>query len=108
MPRLSSKYQRTLPLGAIQGHQPNSAFASFSGRDRKDVLGRVQGITKVCQDLDVFVDVLSLRSGQDWEVQIPGARCVFPFLVVSPQPSANRLSCLVFASWLPGALEGSC
>jgi hypothetical protein len=51
-------------------HQPHSAFASFSGRDRIDVLGRVQGMTKVCQDLDVFVDVLSLRSGQDWEVQI--------------------------------------
>lgn len=51
-------------------HQPHSAFASFSGRDRKDVLGRVQGMTKVCQNLDVFVDVLSLRSGQDWEVQI--------------------------------------
>jgi hypothetical protein len=51
-------------------HQPHSAFASFSGRDRKDVLGRVQGMTKVCQDLDVFVDVLSLRSGQDWEAEI--------------------------------------
>jgi hypothetical protein len=50
--------------------QPRSAFASFSGLDRKDVLGRVQGMTKVCQTLDVFVDVLSLRSGQDWEAQI--------------------------------------
>jgi TIR domain len=50
--------------------QPRSAFASFSGLDRIDVLGRVQGMTKVCQTLDVFVDVLSLRSGQDWEAQI--------------------------------------
>jgi hypothetical protein len=61
------KTPRELPTGR---HQPHSAFASFSGRDRKDVLGRVQGMTKVCQDLDVFVDVLSLRSGQDWESQI--------------------------------------
>jgi TIR domain len=61
------KAPRELP--AVR-HQPHSAFASFSGRDRKDVLGRVQGMTKVCQDIDVFVDVLSLRSGQDWELQI--------------------------------------
>jgi serine/threonine protein kinase len=51
-------------------HQPRSAFASFSGHDRTAVLGRVQGMTKVCRDLDVFVDVLSLRSGEDWEMQI--------------------------------------
>jgi TIR domain len=51
-------------------YQPRSAFASFSSRDREEVLGRVQGMTKVCRDLDVFVDVLSLRSGQDWEMQI--------------------------------------
>jgi hypothetical protein len=51
-------------------YQPRSAFASFSSRDREEVLGRVQGMTKVCRDIDVFVDVLSLRSGQDWEMQI--------------------------------------
>jgi hypothetical protein len=27
-------------------------------------------MTKICRDLDVFVDVLSLRSGEDWEIQI--------------------------------------
>jgi TIR domain len=27
-------------------------------------------MTKIYRDLDVFVDVLSLRSGQDWELQI--------------------------------------
>jgi hypothetical protein len=51
-------------------HQPRSAFASFSSQDREEVLGRVQGMTKVRPDLDVFVDVLSLRSGQNWERQI--------------------------------------
>jgi hypothetical protein len=73
-------------------HQPHSAFASISGRNRKDVLRRVQGMTKVCQDLDVFVDVLSLRSGQDWEVQIRQqipARDVF-FLFWSSHASRSK------------------
>ncbi|HYY28075.1 MAG TPA: toll/interleukin-1 receptor domain-containing protein [Chthoniobacterales bacterium] len=58
-----------VPVPAIRD-QPRSAFASYSSRDRKDVLGRVQGMTKIRRDLDVFVDVLALRSGQDWEMQI--------------------------------------
>jgi hypothetical protein len=42
------------------------AFASYASEDRSQVLARVQGINKVAPDLAVFVDVLSLRSGEYW------------------------------------------
>jgi HEAT repeat protein len=47
-----------------------SAFASYAAEDREDVLSRLQGILKVLPDLDVFLDVLSLRSGDDWQSRI--------------------------------------
>src|SRR6202030_1216765 len=44
------------------------------------VLARIQGMQKVAPELDVFLDVLHLRSGQDWasrlQTEIP-ARDVF-------------------------------
>ena len=46
---------------------PRSAFACYSSLDRDEVLGRVHGMLKVLPKLDVFVDVLELRSGEDWE-----------------------------------------
>jgi hypothetical protein len=56
------------PPGEIKSLEARirSAFASYASEDRDDVLGRVQGIKKVLPDLDLFLDVLSLRSGQDW------------------------------------------
>lgn len=42
------------------------AFASYASQDRDAVLARVQGMCKVVPDLEVFLDVLSLRSGEDW------------------------------------------
>ena len=47
-----------------------SAFASYAAEDREHVLSRLQGILKVLPDLDVFLDVLSLRSGDDWQSRI--------------------------------------
>ena len=47
-----------------------TAFASYASEDRDAVLGRIQGIQKVAPDLDVFLDVLSLRSGQEWEKEL--------------------------------------
>jgi tetratricopeptide (TPR) repeat protein len=44
-----------------------SAFASYASRDRDQVLARIQGIQKVLPDLDVFLDVASLHSGQNWQ-----------------------------------------
>jgi molecular chaperone DnaK (HSP70) len=43
-----------------------TAFASYASKDREEVLARVQGMQKVLPDLDVFVDVATLRSGEHW------------------------------------------
>jgi hypothetical protein len=44
----------------------NSAFASYASENRADVLARIQGIQTVNPDMDIFVDVLALRSGDNW------------------------------------------
>jgi hypothetical protein len=46
------------------------AFASYASEDRNEVLGRVQGIQKVLPKLNIFMDVVSLRSGQYWEDEL--------------------------------------
>jgi hypothetical protein len=46
------------------------AFASYASADRDEVLPRIQGIQKGAPGLEVFVDVLSLRSGQYWEQKL--------------------------------------
>jgi hypothetical protein len=43
------------------------AFASYAGSDRDEVLRSIQGMQKVAPQLHVFLDVLALRSGEDWE-----------------------------------------
>lgn len=60
------------PEGIIEASAARyrTAFASYASEDRDDVLGRIQGIHKVAPDLDVFLDVLSLRSGQEWEKEL--------------------------------------
>jgi hypothetical protein len=47
-----------------------TAFASYSRADQDAVMARVQGMKKVAPHLDVFVDILSLRSGQDWKQEL--------------------------------------
>lgn len=42
------------------------AFASYASVDRADVFARIQGMQKSMPELDVFVDVASLRSGEKW------------------------------------------
>lgn len=46
--------------------RPSTAFASYAGEDRDAVLARIQGMHKAAPELDVFLDVLKLRSGEDW------------------------------------------
>jgi hypothetical protein len=48
----------------------HTAFASYSSLDRNEAFARIQGMKKILPDLDVFLDVLSLRSGHDWEQQL--------------------------------------
>jgi hypothetical protein len=56
---------RTAAIDSATTHF-HKAFASYASRDRYEVLGRIHGMQKTAPDLDVFVDVMSLRSGQDW------------------------------------------
>jgi hypothetical protein len=49
------------------------AFASFASEDRAADFARVQGMAKVAPDMNVFLDVLNLRSGQNWEREITRA-----------------------------------
>jgi molecular chaperone DnaK len=46
------------------------AFASYASPDRDEVIGRIQGMQKIAPDLDVFLDVVKLRSGEDWEKKL--------------------------------------
>jgi len=48
----------------------NSAFVSYASEDRDEVLARVQGIQKAAPGMKIFLDVLSLRSGQHWEKEL--------------------------------------
>ena len=43
-----------------------TAFASYASENFKEVLFRLQGMKKISPDLDVFTDVFSLRSGDNW------------------------------------------
>jgi hypothetical protein len=47
-----------------------TAFASYASEDREAVLMRVQGINIGAPDMNIFVDVVSLRPGQDWEKEL--------------------------------------
>lgn len=60
------------PEGMIEASAApyRTAFASYASEDREAVLGRIQGIHKVAPELEVFLDVLSLRSGQEWETEL--------------------------------------
>jgi hypothetical protein len=53
---------------ALRRQVVRSAFASYASQDRAEVLRRVQGIGAA--GIDVFLDVLSLRAGDDWEAAL--------------------------------------
>ena len=53
-----------------QEQQHRKAFASYATADRDQVLACIQGIQKVAPQLEVFMDILSLRSGQYWEREL--------------------------------------
>jgi serine/threonine protein kinase len=53
-----------------RGVKHRTAFASYASEDRDAVLARIQGIQKVAPKLDVFLDVLNLRSGEDWSKRL--------------------------------------
>ena len=47
-----------------------TAFASYSSKDRYDVLRRVQGMRAFQQELDIFMDFHSLYPGEDWRSRL--------------------------------------
>lgn len=53
-----------------QEERHRKAFASYASADREAVLARIQGMQKVSPELEVFLDVVSLRSGQYWEKKL--------------------------------------
>lgn len=54
--------------GRLKRHR--KAFASYASEDRDQVLARIQGIQKAAPSLEVFLDVVRLRSGQYWEQEL--------------------------------------
>jgi hypothetical protein len=51
---------------AVNQRVVNSAFASYAAEDRNEVLALIQGLQRVATHLDVFLDVVALRSGERW------------------------------------------
>lgn len=67
--RVGKKTERVEPI-EVEQKRHRSAFASYADADRDAVLARVQGMQKESPMLEVFMDVLSLRSGQYWEREL--------------------------------------
>jgi hypothetical protein len=70
-----SRLHFELEVGAAEGERtertlrerrPGSAFASYASEDRDQVLARIQGMQKLLPDLDIFLDIASIRSGENW------------------------------------------
>jgi hypothetical protein len=64
-PRGSSKPAVLTELAAMR-----SAFASYATEDRRAVLARIQGMQKAAPFIDIFLDAVSLRSGENWKEAI--------------------------------------
>ena len=66
----SSRCDRSDRLIPAREELYRSAFASYAREDRNEVLSRVHGMLKVAPELDLFLDVVSLRSGEGWEKRL--------------------------------------
>jgi CHASE2 domain-containing sensor protein len=75
---------------AQSGHR--KAFACYSSADRDQVLARIQGMQKAMPKLEVFIDVLSLRAGQNWEEELKKAirSCDCFYLFWSKNASSSK------------------
>ena len=52
---------------AVESTRFEKAFVSYANPDRDKVYARLQGMKHRAPYLDIFMDVISLRSGEDWE-----------------------------------------
>lgn len=55
---------------SVERRDVRSAFMSYATVEREKVVRIMQGIQQVRPDLDLFLDVDSLRSGEDWEARL--------------------------------------
>jgi hypothetical protein len=78
-PLLIAKLNFDIEVGQLQKEDADittreqrikTAFASYASDDRNKVLGRIQGMLKLLPQLDIFLDVASLRSGDHWEKRL--------------------------------------
>src|SRR5262249_41383666 len=53
----------------IEMNAPRTAFASYSSKDRREVLARVRSL-QIFTGVDVFLDCLSIRPGERWMDEI--------------------------------------
>lgn len=60
----------TLPKISLHEEEfPKTAFASYAKADRHTVLSRIRSL-QIFTDIDVFVDCLSIRPGDQWEREL--------------------------------------
>jgi molecular chaperone DnaK len=62
---IARNFRSASPLSAKE-RRYNTAFASYATEDRDAVLARIQGMQKAAPNLDIFLDVAKLRSGENW------------------------------------------
>ena len=67
-----------------------AAFMSYSSKDRHNVFKIAQGMHKARPDLDLFMDVESLRSGDDWKSVIENKICESDVLFLCWSRSAKE------------------
>lgn len=59
----------------LRERRARTAFASYAREDIAAVGGRIQGMKKMCPDLDIFWDVTSMRSGELWPERLKKEIC---------------------------------
>jgi len=62
-----TSYESDIEKIMTRAMRVRSAFASYASEDRDQVLERIQGMKKLRPDLDLFIDVVTLRSGEYWK-----------------------------------------
>ncbi len=71
--RLILRVQKNEPRNLnipVETRRIRSAFASYSSKDRAQVVARLQGMQAMNPELDLFFDRESLRTGEHWEERL--------------------------------------
>lgn len=64
------KEENEVKLLSTKEYKYHKAFASYASEDRDEVFARLQMLKKIRPDMEVFIDVISIRSGEDWKQKI--------------------------------------